>query len=151
MTTSLKEVTGLMHLWIISHYDYFQYLQCQLFYAYKCPWDLSEGFFESPAFLPLLAPPFSRLSYYHQQCTFWSTTNHTHTVFENHPKILIFLFAKFASCLWNSNFLAFCFCFDLPKFNHSTADFLPKLATFCKQNMGFARNFVKCNFFGDHD
>ena len=35
-----------------------------------------RDFFESPAFLPLLAPPFSRLSYYYQQCTFWSTISH---------------------------------------------------------------------------
>ena len=45
-------------------------------------------------------------------------------VFENHCKSLIFLqYLRVAKLNVISNFHAFCFCFDLPKYTHTTADF----------------------------
>ena len=77
MTTSLKEVTGLMHLWIISHYySSVPTYNVSSFIALSALGTYPRDFFESPAFLPLLAPPFSRLSYYYQQCIFWPTISH---------------------------------------------------------------------------
>lgn len=77
MTTSLKEVTELMHLWIISHYySSVPTYNVSSFIALSALGTYPRDFFESPAFLPLLAPSFSRLSYYYQQCTFWPTISH---------------------------------------------------------------------------
>ena len=77
MTTSLKEVTELMHLWIISHYySSVPTYNVSSFIALSALGTYPRDFFESPAFLPLLAPSFSRLSYYYQQCIFWPTISH---------------------------------------------------------------------------
>ena len=63
MTTSLKEVTELMHLWIISHYySSVPTYNVSSFIALSALGTYPRDFFESPAFLPLLAPPFHVLA-----------------------------------------------------------------------------------------